>query len=63
MAHSTAVHAVAPAAFAGSAETRDLLYKSDHPRPIDRVIDFFGDGVLSDVGGDRCGELFLESLA
>lgn len=63
MAHSTAVHAVAPAAFAGSAETRDLLYKTDHRRPIDQYIDFFGDGVLSGVGGDGCGDLFLESLA
>jgi hypothetical protein len=62
MAHATAVHAVAPS-FAGStAEARELLYKADHPRPIDRHIDFFGDGALSDVG-DGCGELFLESLA
>lgn len=62
MAHSTAVHAVAPS-FAGSiAEAREQLYKADHPRAIDRHIDFFGDGVMSDVG-DGCGELFLESLA
>jgi hypothetical protein len=64
MAHSTAVHAVAPAALAGStAEARDLLYKADHPRAIDHHIDFFGDGALSDVDCDGCGELFLESLA
>ena len=61
MAHSAAAHAVAPLAFEG--EARDLLYKADHPRAIDQVIDFFGDGGLSDVTGDGCGELFLESLA
>jgi len=60
MAHSTAVHAVAPSE--STAEARELLYKSDHPRAIDRYIDFFGDGMVSDVG-DGCGELFLESLA
>ena len=63
MAHSTAVHAVAAASLAESAEGRDLLYKADHRRPIDQYIDFFGDGVLGDLGCDRCGELFLESLA
>ena len=63
MANSSAAHAVAPALAAPEGEVRDLLYKADHPRPIDRHIDFFGDGVLSDVAGDRCGELLLESLA
>jgi len=62
MAHSTAVHAVAPGA-RSSADACDLLYKADHPRGIDRYIDFFGDGVLSDASCDGCGELFLESLA
>lgn len=64
MAHSTAVHAGALALHAEPAtEVHDLLYKADHPRVIDRYIDFFGDGVLADAGGDGCGELFLESLA
>lgn len=64
MAHSTALHAVAASSFAESpAEGRDVLYKADHPRAIDRYIDFFGDGALSDTGCDGCGELFLESLA
>ena len=62
MANSSAVHAVA-AALSPEPGVRDLLYKADQPRAIDRHIDFFGDGVLSDVAGDRCGELFLESLA
>ena len=63
MAHSTAAHAAAPALAEPEGEVRDLLYKSDHPRAIDQHIDFFGDGGLSDVAGDGCGELFLESLA
>ena len=63
MAHSTAADAVAPMARSRStADACDLLYKADHPRAVDRYIDFFGDGVLSDAG-DGCGELFLESLA
>jgi hypothetical protein len=60
MAHSTALHVVAGSS---TAESRDLLYKADHPRAIDQYIDFFGDGALSDTGCDGCGELFLESLA
>ena len=62
MAHSSALRTYAPT-LAPEAEARDLLYKSDHPRAIDRHIDFFGDGALSDGAGDRCGDLFLESLA
>ena len=62
MAHSTAVHAVAPSFAESTAEAREVLYKSDHPRAIDHYIDFFGDGTLSEVG-DGCGELFLGSLA
>jgi len=62
MAHSTAVHAIASPALAGSTAEAQL-YKTDHPRAIDQYIDFFGDGVLSGAGCDGCGELFLESLA
>ena len=64
MAQSTAVHALALALVAEpEAEVRDLLFKADRPRGIDRYIDFFGDGVLNDGAGDRCGDLLLESLA
>jgi len=62
MAQPTALHALASAP-AAEAEVRDLLFKADRPRPIDRYIDFFGDGALSDDAGDGCGDLFLESLA
>jgi hypothetical protein len=64
MAQLTAVHASTAAPVDDpEAEVRDLLYKADHPRAIDRYIDFFGDGASTDDAGDRCGELFLESLA
>jgi hypothetical protein len=46
-------------------ETRPLrahLYKTDHPRAIDRHIDFFGDHTAQ-AEADRCGEVVLESLA
>jgi hypothetical protein len=41
-----------------------VLYKADHPRAIDRYIDFFGDGqTVVDTASDGCGDLFLERLA
>ncbi len=62
MAHSTAVSVVA-ASVRHAGRAHDLLYKADHPRVIDRYIDFFGDGAVRETADDRCGELFLESLA
>jgi hypothetical protein len=42
----------------------EWLYKDDHPRSIDRYIDFFGTGTPRAGGAaDRCGDVFLESLA
>jgi hypothetical protein len=42
----------------------EWLYKHDHPRDIDRHIDFFGDGLSrAEADADGCGEVFLESLA
>ena len=64
MAHLTAVHAIAREEVAETpAASRDVLYKADHPRAIDRFIDFFGDGERGEVAADRCGDLFLQSLA
>jgi hypothetical protein len=65
MAQPSAVRVLAPASVAEpQTEVRDLLFKADRPRPIDRYIDFFGDGLVVDDGAaDGCGELFLESLA
>jgi hypothetical protein len=62
MVHPTAVREV-PAMLERETEGRDLLYKADHPRAVDQVIDFFGDGAVRDIACDRCGELFIESLA
>jgi hypothetical protein len=43
---------------------RPWLYKEDHPRGIDRYIDFFGDRARRPgTDADGCGEVFLESLA
>jgi hypothetical protein len=53
------VNAVKPV----SALERAALYKDDHPRDIDRYIDFFGDGTRSHAAVDRCGDLLLEMLA
>jgi hypothetical protein len=41
----TAVQSIAPAASRGGEfrSARELLYKADHPRDIDQVINFFGD--------------------
>ena len=62
MAHSTAVLSTAVPA-RPALEARELLYKADHPRVIDRYIDFFGEGLLADADPDGCGERLLESLA
>ena len=65
MAHATAVSA-SPSALVRELHDgagREVLYKADRPRAIDRYIDFFGDGVERAGVDDRCGELFLESLA
>ena len=42
---------------------REMLYKADHPRGIDRYIDFFGDDQPAEASLDRCGDVLLESLA
>jgi hypothetical protein len=66
MAHSRATRAAAPVTVPRpqGIGAHALLYKADYPRAIDRYIDFFGEGaLLTDTGGDRCGDLLLESLA
>lgn len=44
---------------------RELLFKPDHPRAIDRHIDYFGGAAEpgSDAETDLCGELVLERPA
>jgi hypothetical protein len=42
---------------------RAWLYKTDHARPIDRYIDFFGTPAPRRETLDPCGELVLERRA
>jgi hypothetical protein len=57
------LRAVSTAARSTEARNR-TLYKADHPRDIDRYIDFFGEGVARpQVSEDRCGDLLLGLLA
>jgi hypothetical protein len=46
-------------------EGHRLFFKADHPRAIDRYIDYFGGvgGYPAALGNDRCGETLLERLA
>jgi hypothetical protein len=56
---SSAVTVAAPAR--GACSAREWLYKDDHPRRIDRYIDFFGSGAPPEV--PEAGEVALGSLA
>ena len=38
------------------------LFKTDHPRAIDRHIDYFGDTGRPAPAGDPCGEALLDNL-
>ena len=64
MAHTSFTDPLTSGA-ASRPEARELLFKPDHPRAIDRHIDYFG-GVtetLAESDDDRCGDAFLEALA
>jgi hypothetical protein len=63
MPHLRAVPSMAPAPAREVGSVRPMLYKADYPRAIDRHIDFFGGGAPRGDVTDRCGDLFLESLA
>jgi hypothetical protein len=64
MAHLRAVQPAPAASPAAPTTIRDVLYKADHVRAIDRYIDFFGTGrPLTVEPDDPCGDRFLESLA
>jgi hypothetical protein len=64
MAHTSSAHPL-PSGAGSHPEARELLFKPDHPRAIDRHIDYFGGATetLAESDGDRCGESFLEALA
>jgi hypothetical protein len=45
-------------------DARRLFFKADHPRGIDRYIDYFGGaGSVAAADDDLCGETLLERLA
>jgi hypothetical protein len=65
MAHARSTHAAPTSASTRTRDARRLFFKADHPRAIDRYIDYFGgagggSGTSSD---DVCGETLLERLA
>lgn len=44
-------------------EAPGSLFKPDHPRPIDRYIDYFGGTTAVSDDADACGEVLLDHLA
>jgi len=64
MAHASSRGPKRPFASARARKVRPLFFKSDHPRAIDRYIDYFGGGGGGELAvDDRCGETLLERLA
>jgi hypothetical protein len=66
MAHARITHAGNTSVASSRArQARRLLFKADHPRAIDRCIDYFGGagGAVMAVDDDQCGETLLERLA
>jgi hypothetical protein len=64
MAHTSSAHQL-PSDAGARPEARELLFKPDRPRAIDRHIDFFG-GVTeapAESDDDRSADAFLEALA
>jgi hypothetical protein len=66
MAHGSSARPLDPATEEPRPEARPLLFKPDHPRAIDRHIDYF-EGAPASRGDadaeDACGDAFLERLA
>ena len=64
MAHTSSTEPLTSGA-ASRPEARELLFKPDRPRAIDRHIDYFGgvNETLAESDDDRCGDAFLEALA
>jgi hypothetical protein len=65
MAHASSARSVASGAFGARPEVRGLLFKSDHPRAIDRYIDYFGGVIEAAAEGEdgTCGDELMEQLA
>ena len=62
MASASVRFATAPDRQEGPHARGTLLFKSDHPRIIDRYIDYFGGTLGPCQDGDACGESLLEHL-
>jgi hypothetical protein len=64
MAHARRTYTVPKStAFTRTRESRRLLFKTDHPRAIDRYIDYFGGAGGASMADETCGESLLERLA
>jgi len=65
MAHAHSTHITPTSASKRTRDARRLFFKADHPRAIDRYIDYFGGagGGSAASGDDVCGETLLERLA
>jgi hypothetical protein len=64
MAHARTSTTPAASPATRAREARRLFFKADHPRSIDRYIDYFGGaGGAAALGADVCGDTLLERLA
>ena len=64
MAHASSAHPL-PSGSGSRPVPRELLFKPDRPRAIDRYIDYFAGATetLAESDDDNRGEAFLEALA
>lgn len=64
MAHARLGSTKTTTSAARARDARRLLFKADHPRGIDRYIDFFGGaGGTAATADELCGETLIERLA
>jgi hypothetical protein len=61
MAHARSAQTLPEARSRPHGQGRDLFFKVDHARGIDRYIDYFGGSPSLAAAGDESGERLLES--
>jgi hypothetical protein len=61
MAHARSAQTLPEAPSRPHGQGRDLFFKADHARGIDRYIDYFGGSPSHVTQGDPCGERLLEA--